>query len=117
VGKFLYYARAVDPTMLTAINKLGATQALPTQAIRASIQRFLAYASTCPNAELVYKASDMQLIVESDASYLSESESRSRAGGFCYLSSCDPLKTKVNGGIEYMSTIITSVVSSAFKAE
>jgi hypothetical protein len=51
VGKFLYYVRVVETTMLTAIHKLKDIQAHPTEAIRASIQRFIAYASTWPNAE------------------------------------------------------------------
>ena len=31
IGTFLYYARAVDPTMLTAINKIASQQANPTE--------------------------------------------------------------------------------------
>ncbi len=42
----------------------------------------------------------MQLHVESDASYLSEPNSRSRAGGFHYLGS------QLNGTVECISAII-----------
>ena len=41
VGVFLFYARAVDPTMLTAINKIGSRQAKPTSLIKKEIERFL----------------------------------------------------------------------------
>jgi hypothetical protein len=58
-------------------------------------------------------------MVESDASYLSEPEARSRAGGLHYLGNyCIDTRTNlINGAIECMSTIIKSVVSSAFEAE
>jgi hypothetical protein len=64
----------------------------------------------------VFHVSEMCLKVESDASYLSEPESRSRAGGFFYLGNSDG-SGPVNGGVDCMSTIIKSVVSSAFEAE
>lgn len=33
VGTLLYYARAVDPTMLTAVSKISSLQAVPTEAV------------------------------------------------------------------------------------
>jgi hypothetical protein len=121
VGVFLYYARCVDPTMLTALNKLASVQSKPTERVMADVQRFLQYAATWPVAEIVYHASDMRLCVESDASYLSEPHSRSRAGGFHYLgnngNSPRSAGSPVNGAIDCMSVIIKSVVSSAFEAE
>jgi hypothetical protein len=61
----------------------------------------------------------MQLHVESDASYLSETEARSRAGGIHFfrdiVGTTD--KSVVNGAIECISCIIPSVVASAFEAE
>lgn len=118
VGVFLYYARAVDPTMLTALNKIGSAQAQPTEAVEKAVNRFLQYAATWPNAILVYHASDMRLVAHSDASYLSESRSRSRAGGLLYLSNNNDSKPAlVNGAIDCISSIIPSVVSSAFEAE
>ena len=109
--------------MLTAISRLGAGQTKPTQGILEDIERFLQYAASWPNASIVYKASDMQLTVESDASYLSESKARSKAGGIHYLlPRCQQKPTKnkesnINGATECISTIIPSVVASAFEAE
>jgi hypothetical protein len=117
VGTFLYYARAVDPTMLTSISRLSAAQAKPTIAQRPAIERFIQYAASWPQATIVYKASDMVLCVETDASYLSESNSRSRAGGLFYLSSSEHTKQDINGAIDCLSSIIPSVVASAFEAE
>jgi hypothetical protein len=45
VGVFLFYARAVDPTMLTAINKIASRQAKPTSLIQKEVERFLQYAN------------------------------------------------------------------------
>jgi hypothetical protein len=118
VGVFLYYARAVDPTMLTAITRLGSIQAHATQDVNAAAERFLQYAATWPQASIIYRASDMILTVHSDASYLCESKARSRAGGLHFLSTrgADPT-IDINGAIECTSCIIPAVVSSAFEAE
>ena len=104
--------------MLTALNKIGSAQAQPTEAVEKAVNRFLQYAATWPNAILVYHASDMRLVAHSDASYLSETRSRSRAGGLLYLSNNNDSKPAlVNGAIDCISSIIPSVVSSAFEAE
>lgn len=120
VGVFLYYARAVDPTMLMAMNKFGTVQAKPTQAVKRAVDRFLQYAASNPDAALVYRACDMRLYVESDASYLCEPHSRSRAGGFHYLGNNNDEQARpsqVNGAIHCISTVIKSVVASAAEAE
>ena len=45
------------------------------------VKKILDYAATRPNTIITYHASDMVLSAHSDASYLSESKARSRAGG------------------------------------
>lgn len=117
VGVFLFYARAIDSTMLMPNNRFASQQSKPTEQLKRDVDRFLQYAATWPNAELVFKASDMRLYVESDASYLSEPNSRSRPGGIFYLGNNTPTKGYVNGAVECISTIIKAVVSSAFEAE
>jgi hypothetical protein len=117
-GIFLYYARAVDPTMLTAILKISSSQARPTVSVDESVQQFLQYAAHNPDASITYYKSDMRLIVHSDASYLSESESRSRAGGCFFLSNNgDPTTSPLNGTILCVSTILPTVCSSSHEAE
>jgi hypothetical protein len=86
VGSLLYYARAVDCTMLTAVNHIASEQARPTQHVMAMADRLLAYAVSYPAHELVYTACDMVLHIQSDASFLSRTKSRSVAGGILY---CD----------------------------
>ena len=116
VGVFLFYARAVDPTMLVSVSKLGSQQARPTEAVAAAAERLLHYAAKYPNASIVFHASDMRLLCHSDASYLSESHSRSRAGGILYLGTYDN-DTAINGTIDSISIIIPVTVSSAAEAE
>jgi hypothetical protein len=58
----------------------------------------------------------MRLIVHSDASYLSEDESRSRAAGYFFLSNLSA-SPALNGAIDVMSKVIPAVVASAFEAE
>jgi hypothetical protein len=58
----------------------------------------------------------MQLCCHSDASYLTKAKLRSRAGGILFLGAIDPVHV-VNGAINYLSCIISTVVSSATEAE
>lgn len=71
VGSLLFYARAVDCTMLTAVNHLASQQSKQ-------------YAAAYPKHELILQACDMILYGQSDASYLSRPDSRSVAGGIFY---------------------------------
>lgn len=122
IGTLLYYARAVDPSMFTVINKIGSMQAKPTELVEALTDRLLQYAATWPDASIIYTPSGMCLKGSSDASYLSETNARSRAGGVLYLDSDqqqedDSSKKGINGSIECISSIIPTVVSSAAEAE
>jgi hypothetical protein len=116
IGTFLYYGRAVDSTMLTALSAIASAQAEPTEETMTHCKQFLDYAATHQDAILTYKASDMVLVVHSDASYLSKPEARSHAGGHFFLSSdCeDPAN---NGAVLNLAQLIKAVMSSASEAE
>ncbi len=116
VGVFLFYARAVDPTMLTAINKIASRQSKATSLIRKEVDRFLQYASKYPDATMRVHASNMKLVGHSDGSYLSESEARSRAGGILFLGDCDDNEAP-NAPVCFLSVIIKTVVTSATATE
>jgi len=116
VGVFLFYARAVDPTMLTAINKIASRQAKPTSLIKMEIERFLQYANKWPDAMMRIHASNMKLVCHSDGSYLSESEARSRAGGILFLGDCADGAAPI-APISFLSVIISTVVASATETE
>ena len=90
VGSLLYYARAIDLTMLPALNEIAAKQAKPTENTLEKCQMLLDYAATYPNTIIRYNASDMVLHVDSDAAYLVQAGARSRIAGSYKLSSKPP---------------------------
>ena len=77
VGVLLYYARALDNTMMVALNSLAAAASDGTETLLDKLVHFLNYAASHPDAVLRYSASDMQLWVHSDTFYLSEPKARS----------------------------------------
>ena len=89
VGTLLYYARAVDNTMLVALGSLAAAQTKGTKQTMDAMVHLLNYAATHPDAVIRFKKSDMILHIHSDASYLSEPEGKSRVGGFFFLDGPD----------------------------
>ena len=116
VGTLLYYSRAVDPTMLVALNAIATQQASPTERTMDRVRQLMDYASSQEEAVLTYHASDMVLAIHSDAGYLNESKSRSRAGGHFFLSS-DVQNPPNNGAVLTIAQIIDAVMSSAAEAE
>ena len=116
LGTFLYYARAVDCTMLVALSAIASEQANPTEATMRKIEQFLDYAASHPQAGVTYHASDMVLAIHSDASYLSESKARSRAGGHFFMSNNTEFPAN-NGAVLTIAQIIKAVMSSAAEAE
>ena len=119
VGVILFYARAVDPTMIMAVNKLASRQATPTEDVEAEAKHLLHYAATYLVAITTFRASDMILRISSDASYNSEAIARSRAGGYHDLInlSDDPYLEPLNGSITCISSLINCIVASAAEAE
>ena len=115
VGKLLYYARAVDPTMLHAINDISLSTVKGTQMTLDATMYLLNYAHTYPDAEIIYRQSDMILHVDSDAAYLVAPEARSRAGGYQYLSNHEG--TLFNGPVLTIAKVIKNVMASATEAE
>eukprot|EP00804_Cyclotella_cryptica_P021686 CCRYP_018270-RC/>CCRYP_018270-RC protein AED:0.44 eAED:0.47 QI:0/-1/0/1/-1/0/1/0/186 len=78
--------------------------------------QLLDYLATQEEAVLTYHASDMVLAAHSDASYLSEPQARSRAGGHFFLSSNADIPPN-NGAILNIAHIIKHVMASATEAE
>jgi len=119
VGSFLYYARAVDPTILMALSEMPSQQSAPTENTMKRVNQFLDYMWTHPDAVIRYCASDMILNVHSDASYLSAPKARSRAGGYFFLGSLprDGNPIKLNGAIHVTCTILKLVAASAAEAK
>ena len=76
----------------------------------------LDYIGTQEEAVLTYYASSMVVAVHSDASYLSEPNARSRAGGHFFMSN-DSTVPQNNGAVLNIAHIIKHVMSSATEAE
>ena len=72
--------------------------------------------ATMEEAILTFNASDMVLAIHSDASYLSEPNARSRAGGHMFMAGKENIRRN-NGAVLNISQIIKSVMSSAAEAE
>jgi hypothetical protein len=88
----LYYARAVDPTVIMPLNDIATEQNKATEKTQAATNQFLDYLDTRPDATIRYHASDMILHIHSDASYLLVSHARSRLGGMFFLGKNPPNK-------------------------
>ncbi len=68
-GTLLYYARAMNSTILPALSAIATKQANPMEKMRATIKQLLDNCATQDKAVLAYKASKMILAVHSDAGY------------------------------------------------
>jgi hypothetical protein len=116
-GTLLYYARTVDPTLIMPINVLASEQSNATEVTADKVVKLLNYCNTRPETKIRYHASDMILHIHSDASYLSENEAKSRAGGFFYLgNNTRNDKNLTNGAILIISKVLKHVMSSAAEA-
>jgi len=102
--------------MLTSLSSIASTQAEPTEETMANIKLVLDYGASHQDAILTYQASDMVLVVHSDASYLSKPKARSRAGGHFFVSS-DVTNPHNNGAVLNIAQLIKAVMSSAAEAE
>jgi len=116
VGSLLYYARAVDNKLLATLSAISSQQAKATENTAKAVSQLLDYVATHPNDGVTYRASSMVLAAHSDASYLTEPGSRSRAGAHIFLTEEDPIP-RTNGPVLTISQIIKFVMASAAEAE
>ena len=79
-------------------------------------KRLLDYIASQEDAVITFNSSDMILATHSDASYLSEPQARSRAGGHFFLSTSTDIPPN-NGAILNIAHIIKHVMASATEAE
>jgi hypothetical protein len=127
LGTLLYYACAVDCTMIPAIGTITTEQANATTATMKAITKLLNHCATHPDAVVRYYSSDMILWIESDASHLSGTKARSCAAGYHYLSNKPPNPNQppaptdpsppMNGATVVPCKVMREVLSSASEAE
>jgi hypothetical protein len=95
-GSVLYYARAVDPTVLMPLNDIATDQTKATEKTQAATNQLLYYLATHPDATIRYHDSEMILHIHSDASYLSVSNACSRLGGLFFCGDKSPQQDTLN---------------------
>ena len=115
-GTLLYYSRAVDTTLLATLSQIASRQPTATEEVATMIKQLLDYVATHSNTGIRYVASDMILNLHSDASYLSEPKTKSRAGGHFWLGNKGDEYFN-NGAIVTLSSFIKHAMSSASESE
>jgi hypothetical protein len=117
-GTLLYYARAFDPTLIMPINVMASEQSNATEITADKVIKLLNYCNTHPETKIRYHASDMILHIHSDASYLSDNEAKSRAGGFFYIGNNSKNDRKLtNAAFFIVNKVLKHVMPSAAEAE
>ena len=112
----------LDAPLLPALTEIGSNQAKATEETLAATKKLLDFVATFPDACIRYIASDMCLWIDSESSFASIRNARSRVGGFFYLSSHPSKIPKnsdppLNGPIYALCRIMKMVLSSAEEAE
>jgi hypothetical protein len=115
-GTLLYYARAVDTSILTALSLIATEQANPTQEMMKRVKQLLDYCATEEDAIITYNMRKMILAIPYNGRYRNEKNVCSQAGGHFFLSN-DKKSPPNNGAILMNATIIKAVMSSAAEAK
>ena len=116
VGTFVWYGAAFDPTLAASLSALETRKSKGTYNVQKESHQILDYLATYPNAAICYHASDMILSLDTDASFLSEPNSRSRAAAYYFLTRKDRPNFN-NIAIDILSTVIKHVMPPASETE
>jgi hypothetical protein len=113
-GKFLYYARAVDTTMLHALNDLATQTTEGAGKTMEALTHFFNYYVSHTQMQSWYLEQVMNMVLHnhSDAVYLVASKARSRAGGFIDMGNHKGKPQIINGAILAIYEISSKVISS-----
>jgi hypothetical protein len=117
VCSILYYAHAVDITVLIALSSIAIEQTKGTTITMEKVKQLLDYLATNPGTTIQYRASDMIMNVHLDASYLSESDACSRACGHFFMgwSAKDGNLIKLNGAFSPYAPYFNSSLHPLWK--
>ena len=85
IGCLLYFVRALDNTLLVALNTISQLQSKLTTRTKMLCDHILNCCATKPNVELSYYASNTILSIDSDASFLVAPEAKSCIVGYFSL--------------------------------
>jgi hypothetical protein len=119
VGSILYYARAVDMTVLMALSGIAVEQTKATTKTLGKCIQLLDYLASNSKAKVRLYASYMIMNIHLDASYLLETGACSRACGHFFMGwmpeNGEPIK--INCAFYVNATILKFVVASAAEAK
>ena len=112
----MFYGRAVNPTMLTAITAIASQQSVQTAETMKRVKKFLDYCASQDNEITDFQKSDMKLAGNIDTGYLSNPKACSRAGGHFFVMNSSSFPPD-NGVVLTVSQTIKTVMSSTVEAE
>jgi hypothetical protein len=119
VGSILYYARAVDMTVLMTLSSIAVEQMQATEKTMERCIQLLDYLASNSEAKVRFHASDMIMNLHLDVLYLSKTKARSQTCGHFFmgwmLTNGEPIQ--LNGAFYVNTTISCFVVASAVEAE
>jgi hypothetical protein len=85
VGSILYYTQAVDMTVLMALSSIALEQMTAMEQTMEQCTQLLAYLAGHADTKVCFHASDMIMNIYSDATYLLEAKTHSRACNHFFL--------------------------------
>lgn len=103
VGILRYISDMVFTHLQVPVSKIASTMAQPTKQALEKAKRIFGYLAINKDRALRFKKSDMIIRAHSDASYQSETNARSRSGGYIYMGNKDD--NTHNGPILVLSKI------------
>ena len=123
-GTFLYYAIAIDNTIFLVLSDISSYQSKATKKTEKQVANLLNYLAYNPHAEIQYRASGIQLAINSDVSYLSVYQARCRSSGVHFLRNGPPdpnnpedLVPTANGILLVVCNIMCNIMASEADAD
>ena len=118
ISSVLYYARAVDLTVLMALSTIASEQSKATKITMQKTNQLFYYLATHSEATVQFHTSDMILNIPLDASYLSKANAHSRACGHFFMGwKSNPTQPIKYGAFFTLCAILRITVESAAEAE
>jgi hypothetical protein len=116
LGKLQWYCN-ICYEIVTIVSKIASAQSRPSVKVLKDVNHVIAYLAGHKNTALFFNPSDMQLSTESDASFASESKSKSRIGGVFLIGGYKPDGSPVSSPIGVFSKVADCHPDSAAEAE
>jgi hypothetical protein len=116
-GTYLFYGRIVDYSILEQTNTIGQTQGNPTKDTLDQVNQLIGYIKEYPDTKLVITASDMQLRVMYDASFMTAHARKSKGGGIYYLCNTTDPKELSSNIFDVDAFVIPNMCASVAEAE